>query len=163
MGFAVGHAHSAERVDRQTGRFLEFAVGAPRAVQVARGVVLVDAAFGRVGCENGIGRTDRDVGLRVEVLPAEDGEFADEFDDLDLPGVSIVKLTGRNNFAVKKLLSADDLTGDYLVYDPLAYEKDGRTTGCSTSNFSARNSVPTLCRCKWRSCLSNRHQQCGRR
>jgi len=54
----------------------------------------------------------------------EDGEFADGVDELDLPGVSIVKLTGSNNFAVKKLLSADDLTGDYLVYDPLSYEKD---------------------------------------
>jgi hypothetical protein len=35
-----------------------------------------------------------------------------------------VKLTGRNNFAVKKLLSVDDLTSDYLIYDPLSYEKD---------------------------------------
>jgi len=54
----------------------------------------------------------------------EDGEFAGQVNELDLPGVSIVKLTGKNNFAVKKLLAADDLTGDYLVYDPLAYEKD---------------------------------------
>ena len=54
----------------------------------------------------------------------EDGEFIDGVDELDLPGVKIVKLTGRNNFAVKKLLSADDLTGDYLIYDPLSYEKD---------------------------------------
>ena len=38
----------------------------------------------------------------------EDGEFSDGVDELDLPGVSIVKLTGSNNFAVKKLLSADD-------------------------------------------------------
>ena len=63
---------------------------------------------------------------RIVFWHDEDGEFADEVDELDLPGVSVVKLTGRNNFAVKKLLSADDLTGDYLVYDPLAYEKDGR-------------------------------------
>jgi uncharacterized protein (TIGR02687 family) len=63
---------------------------------------------------------------RIVFWHDEDGEFADEIDELDLPGVSIVKLTGSNNFAVKKLLSMDDLTGDYLVYDPLAYEKDGR-------------------------------------
>ena len=63
---------------------------------------------------------------RIVFWHDEDGEFADEVDELGLPGVSFVKLTGRNNFAVKKLLSADDLTGDYLVYDPLAYEKDGR-------------------------------------
>ena len=63
---------------------------------------------------------------RIVFWHDEDGEFADEVDELDLPGVSIIKLTGTNNFAVKKLLSADDLTSDYLVYDPLAYEKDGR-------------------------------------
>ena len=54
----------------------------------------------------------------------EDGEFADQVNELALTGVSIVKLTGNNNFAVKKLLAADDLTSDYLIYDPLAYEKD---------------------------------------
>ena len=54
----------------------------------------------------------------------EDGEFSEQVNELDLPGVSIVKLTGNNNFAVKKLLAADDLTSDYLIYDPLAYEKE---------------------------------------
>lgn len=54
----------------------------------------------------------------------EDGEFAEVVNELDLLGVSIIKLTGKNNFAVKKLLAADDLTGDYLVYAPLAYKKD---------------------------------------
>lgn len=61
---------------------------------------------------------------RIVFWHDEDGEFADGVDELDLPGVSVVKLTGSNNFAVKKLLSADDLTGEYLVYDPLSYEKD---------------------------------------
>ena len=61
---------------------------------------------------------------RIVFWHDEDGEFADEIDELDLPGVSIVKLTGTNNFAVKKLLSADDLFGHHLVYDPLSYEKD---------------------------------------
>jgi uncharacterized protein (TIGR02687 family) len=61
---------------------------------------------------------------RIVFWHDEDGEFSDGVDELDLPGVSVVKLTGSNNFAVKKLLSADDLTGDYLVYDPLSYEKD---------------------------------------
>lgn len=55
----------------------------------------------------------------------EDGEFTDAVDELELPGVCVVKLTGTNNFAIKHLLAADDL-GDYLVYDPLTYEKDGR-------------------------------------
>lgn len=61
---------------------------------------------------------------RIVFWHDEDSEFADGVDELDLPGVSVVKLTGSNNFAIKKLLSADDLTGDYLVYDPLTYEKD---------------------------------------
>ena len=61
---------------------------------------------------------------RIVFWHDEDGEFADQVDELDLPGVKIIKLTGRNNFSVKKLLSADDLTSDYLVYDPLSYEKD---------------------------------------
>ena len=61
---------------------------------------------------------------RIVFWHDEDGEFADGVDELDLPGVTVVKLTGKNNFAVKKLLSADDLTGDYLVYDPLSYVKD---------------------------------------
>lgn len=61
---------------------------------------------------------------RIVFWHDEDGEFTDAIDELDLSGVSIVKLTGINNFAVKKLLSSDDLTGDYLIYDPLSYEKD---------------------------------------
>ncbi|MDR1084646.1 MAG: hypothetical protein LBP22_07225 [Deltaproteobacteria bacterium] len=39
--------------------------------------------------------------------------------------MTAVKLTGKNNFAVKKLLTADGLTGGYLVYDPLACKKEG--------------------------------------
>lgn len=54
----------------------------------------------------------------------EDGEFKDSIDELDISGVTLLKLTGDNNFAVKKLLASDDLTGNYLVYDPLTYEKD---------------------------------------
>jgi uncharacterized protein (TIGR02687 family) len=61
---------------------------------------------------------------RIVFWNDEDGEFADAVDELNLPGVNIIKLTGTNNFAVKKLLSSDDLTSDYLVYDPLTYEKD---------------------------------------
>ncbi len=54
----------------------------------------------------------------------EDREFAEGIDELSLDGVKIVKLNGKNNFAVKKLLASDDLTSDYLIYDPFAYEKD---------------------------------------
>ena len=53
----------------------------------------------------------------------ENGEFAEQVDDLILPEVKLIKLTGRNNFTVKKLLTIDDLTGDFLIYNPIAYEK----------------------------------------
>ena len=63
---------------------------------------------------------------RIVFWHDEDGEFTDEVNGLDLPGVSVIKLTGKNNFAAKKLLSADDLAGDCIVYDPLTYDKDGK-------------------------------------
>lgn len=53
----------------------------------------------------------------------ENGEFADQVDEVSLPDVTIIKLTDKNNFAAKKLLTTDDLTGDYLVYNPLSYDK----------------------------------------
>ncbi|BBB91192.1 MAG TPA: hypothetical protein PKA28_15325 [Methylomusa anaerophila] len=61
---------------------------------------------------------------RIVFWHDEDSEFAEAVDELALPGVTLVKLTGRNNFAVKKLLTADDLAGDYLIYDPLTYDKE---------------------------------------
>lgn len=48
-------------------------------------------------------------------------EFERDIDELHLNGVHIVKLTGTNNFAVKKMLLHDDLQNDYLVYSPLSY------------------------------------------
>jgi uncharacterized protein (TIGR02687 family) len=53
----------------------------------------------------------------------EKGEFTEQISELTIPGVKIITLTGRNNFLVKKLLSMDDLTGNYLIYNPLVYEK----------------------------------------
>jgi hypothetical protein len=60
---------------------------------------------------------------RIVFWHDEDGEFAEQIYELNLPNVNLATLTGKNNFAVKKLLAADDLTGDYLVYDPLSYDK----------------------------------------
>ena len=50
-----------------------------------------------------------------------DGEFASQVDELCLEGVKILKLTGKNNFEAKMLLSETDLNSDYLVYNPLSY------------------------------------------
>jgi uncharacterized protein (TIGR02687 family) len=53
----------------------------------------------------------------------EDREFEEKLDEIALDNVKLIALTGCNNFAVKKLLSFDDTVSDYLVYDPIAYEK----------------------------------------
>ncbi len=53
----------------------------------------------------------------------EDGEFRDRLDEVALTDAKLVALTGTNNFAMKKLLSLDDTTSNYLVYCPLSYEK----------------------------------------
>lgn len=53
----------------------------------------------------------------------EDGEFCERLDEVALNNAKLVALTGTNNFAVKKLLSVDDTTNNYLVYCPLSYEK----------------------------------------
>ena len=58
---------------------------------------------------------------RIIFWQDEDREFESTLDELELPGVNIVKLTGTNNFAVKKLLLHDDLTGNYLIYNPFSY------------------------------------------
>ncbi len=63
---------------------------------------------------------------RIVFWHDEEAEFAEAVEELSIGDVTLVKLNGKNNFAVKKLLAADDLTGDYLVYDPLSYDKDGK-------------------------------------
>lgn len=50
-----------------------------------------------------------------------EGEFAQMADELSLEGVTVLKLTGSNNFAAKLLLSETDPSGNYLVYNPLSY------------------------------------------
>ena len=49
------------------------------------------------------------------------GEFSNLVDELHLDGVKILKLTGRNNFAAKMLLSQKDTESNYLVYNPISY------------------------------------------
>lgn len=53
----------------------------------------------------------------------EDQEFADKLDSIELDNATVVALTGNNAFAVKKLLSNDDLTSNYLVYCPVSYDR----------------------------------------
>ena len=53
----------------------------------------------------------------------EDKEFEDKLDEMILENAKVAALTGNNAFSVKKLLSVDDLTTNYLVYSPLAYNR----------------------------------------
>lgn len=59
---------------------------------------------------------------RIIFWQDEEREFEAMVDELDLPGVEVVKLTGSNNFEVKKLLLHDDLTSNFLIYNPFSYE-----------------------------------------
>ncbi len=54
----------------------------------------------------------------------EDKEFEDRIDEIELANAKLVKLTGSNSFAVKKLLAEDDTASNYVVYRPFGYEKD---------------------------------------
>ena len=54
----------------------------------------------------------------------EDREFEDKLEDLQLANAALVVLTGSNTFAVKKLLCEDDLSSNFLVYQPLSFNKD---------------------------------------
>ena len=45
-------------------------------------------------------------------------EYADKLDEIRLENAKLVALTGSNTFAVKKMLSVDDLTSNYVVYSP---------------------------------------------
>ena len=51
----------------------------------------------------------------------EDKEFEDKLDDVVLENAKVIALTGNNTFSVKKLLSVDDLTTNYLVYSSCVY------------------------------------------
>ena len=54
----------------------------------------------------------------------EEREFADQLELIRLDNVKLVELTGSNTFAVKKLLCADDLNSNFLVYDPRSFSRD---------------------------------------
>ena len=51
----------------------------------------------------------------------EDQSFGEMVDELDMPDVKVLKLTGSNNFYAKMLLSEEDSTSNYLVYNPISY------------------------------------------
>ena len=53
----------------------------------------------------------------------EDKEFEDKLDEVVLENAKVIALTGNNAFSVKKLLSVDDSSTNYLVYSPCVYNR----------------------------------------
>lgn len=53
----------------------------------------------------------------------EEREYADQLEGFELENATLVQLTGRNLFALKKLLGHDDPYGNYVIYCPVSYEK----------------------------------------
>lgn len=56
---------------------------------------------------------------RVIFWQDPDEEFAALAESLSIEGVTFIMLTGKNNFAVKTLLSDPGSAGNYLVYNPM--------------------------------------------
>ncbi|MBR6889063.1 MAG: BREX-1 system phosphatase PglZ type A [Selenomonadaceae bacterium] len=54
----------------------------------------------------------------------EEQDFAEAIDEIKLDGAKVVKLTGKNNFVVKKLLTVDEPASNFLVYQPFAYKTE---------------------------------------
>lgn len=59
---------------------------------------------------------------RIIFWKDDDREFEDKLDDINLSNAKLVALTGTNNFEIKKLLSYDDTSNNYLVYCPFSYD-----------------------------------------
>ena len=59
---------------------------------------------------------------RIIVWRDEDREFEDRLSEISLSNAKTAALTETNFFATKKLLCADDTTGNYLLYCPITFE-----------------------------------------
>lgn len=59
---------------------------------------------------------------RIIVWYDDEGEFSDQIDSLKLIDSELIKLTGTNNFMVKKLVGYDEPTKNFLIYNPLNCE-----------------------------------------
>lgn len=60
---------------------------------------------------------------RIIIWYDEEKEFAEEIGSLELTNAKVICLTGNNNFAVKKAIAVDEPTQNFLLYNPISYEK----------------------------------------
>ena len=61
---------------------------------------------------------------RVILWNDEDGEFKEEVNDLSLSNAKVIVLEEGNLFLNKKLLSSEDLTSNYLVYNSIKVDPE---------------------------------------
>ena len=61
---------------------------------------------------------------RVVFWNDEDGDFKNEIEGLQLENAKVIVLKENNNFAVKKLLTSEDLDNNYLVYNPFTTDME---------------------------------------
>lgn len=61
---------------------------------------------------------------RIVFWKDSEKSFDSLFDEIELDGVKKFRLTGKNNFEAKKLFLADDINSNYLVYDPVVFERE---------------------------------------
>ena len=54
----------------------------------------------------------------------EEGEFKEEIESLVLDNAKVLVLSETNQFASKKLLNEDDMTNNYLVYNPIVVDNE---------------------------------------
>lgn len=60
---------------------------------------------------------------RIVVWYDAEREFENAVDQISLNAVRVIKLTGNNNFEVKKIIAVDDTESDILLYNPITYER----------------------------------------
>ena len=61
---------------------------------------------------------------RVIFWNDEDGDFKEDVESLKLENAKVLVLKDNNNFAVKRLLTSEDLDSNYLVYNPFATDME---------------------------------------
>jgi uncharacterized protein (TIGR02687 family) len=60
---------------------------------------------------------------RIIVWYDEEKEFEDQINDLELQNAKVLCVTGNNFFEIKRTLAVDEPTQNFLLYNPMNYEK----------------------------------------
>ena len=60
---------------------------------------------------------------RIIVWYDEEKEFEDQIKDLELQNAKVLCVTGNNFFEIKRTLAVDEPTQNFLLYNPMNYEK----------------------------------------